>query len=399
MITQQEYAKRRDAVLKELGGAVGLVFAGDHPAPEHGKWKPDLNFLYLTGIASEPGAVLMFDSSNPDARRKTILFLKPSNPEAEQWTGMRELPTGDVKKRLGLPTILRSNYLPGIVTAALQRTKQATCLLPFATYPAAVSADFNVFQQVAQRVLGVKIDEKTALLKSMRAVKSPAELKLIERAAEISVGAYLQTIPHIKAGLNERQIQLALETTYKQHGGDIAYGSIVGGGMNGVVLHYIDNDQPLVDGDLLVIDSAASFGGYSSDITRTFPVSGKFTADQREVYEVVLAAMTAAIKAAKPGVRMFDLDAAARNVIERAGFGDYFIHSIGHPLGLATHDVVPDHPLKANMVLTIEPGIYIPERRMGIRIEDDIVLTAKGNRNLTDRVPKTVKEIERAMQR
>ena len=209
--------------------------------------------------------------------------------------------------------------------------------------------------------------------------------------------AYQQAIPHIRPGLNEGQLQLALETVYKQHGGGVAYGTIVGGGIGGTVLHYVANDQPLRDGDLVVIDSAASFGGYASDITRTFPVSGKFTPDQRELYEVVLAAELAGIKAAKPGARMFEIDAAARQVIERAGLGDYFIHSIGHPLGLTVHDVVPDHPIAAGMVLTIEPGIYIPDRKIGIRIEDDIVITKTGNRNITAAVPKTVKDIEAVM--
>ena len=189
-------------------------------------------------------------------------------------------------------------------------------------------------------------------------------------------------------------MQLALETVYRQQGGDVAYGTIVGGGLGGTVLHYVRNDRPLEDGDLLVIDSAASFGGYASDVTRTYPVDGKFTADQRELYEVVLAAELAGIKACKPGVRLHDIDAAARAVIDKAGLGDAFIHSIGHPLGLHVHDVVPDHPLAPGTVLTIEPGVYLPDRKVGIRIEDDIVLTRTGNRNLTDRIPKTVKDVE-----
>ncbi|HEY0008683.1 MAG TPA: aminopeptidase P family protein, partial [Tepidisphaeraceae bacterium] len=373
--------------------------SGDHPAPEHGKWRADLNFLYLTGLSNEQGAALLFDPSNDDPKRRVVLFLKPSNPEAEQWTGLRQSVSSELKKSLGIQTILRTGSLPGALTSALQRTKQAACLLPFAVYPAPVSADLAAFQQVAQRVPGVRIEDRTALLKLMRAVKSAGELKLIERAADITVAAFQQAIGHIRPGLNESQIQLALETIYRQQGGDIAYGTIVGSGLAGTVLHYIDNNQPLQDGDLLVIDSAASFGGYASDITRTFPVSGKFTADQRELYEVVLAAQLAAIKASKPGAKMYEVDDAARQVIEKASLGDAFIHSIGHPLGLTVHDVQPDHPLKPNMVITIEPGIYLPSRKIGIRIEDDLVITKTGNRNLTDRVPKTVKEIEAAMKR
>ena len=394
-IEKKEFALRRQRLLKEIGGAVALIFAGESAG--HAKFQPDANFLYLTGIDNEPGAVLMLDPSNEIGDRTTVLFLKPMNNEAERWDGYRAPINAALKEQTGIKTILRTTALPAAATAALRRTKQAVCVLPFAIYPAAVSADLNVFQQVGSRVPGVRIEDRSTLLNNMRAIKSPAEIKLIEQAAAITERAYAQAIPHIRPGLNESQIQLALETVYKQMGGDIAYGTIVGSGLNGTVLHYIANDRPLEDGDLLVIDSAASFGGYASDITRTFPVSGKFTADQRELYETVLTAEMAAIKAAKPGVTMFELDQIARRVIERAGLGDAFIHSIGHPLGLAVHDVVPDHPLKPGMVITIEPGIYLQDRKIGIRIEDDLLITKTGNRNLTPGVPKTVKDVEAAM--
>ncbi|MGN6627460.1 MAG: aminopeptidase P N-terminal domain-containing protein [Tepidisphaeraceae bacterium] len=397
MIEPKEFARRRQELSKEIGKSVALIFAGENTG--HGKFTPDPNFNYLTGLTSEPGAVLMLDPSNEIADRRVVLFLKPMNNETERWDGYRPPINAALKEATGIKTILRTGALPANATAALRRTKQAACVLPFAVYPAPASADLNVFQQVAARVPGVRIDDKTTLLNNQRAIKSPAEIKLIEQAARITEAAYAQMIPHIRPGLNEGQLQLALETVYKQMGGDIAYGTIVGSGLNGTVLHYIANDQPLQAGDLMVIDSAASFGGYASDITRTFPVSGTFTPDQRELYEVVLAAELAAIKAAKPGVSLFELDQVARHVITKAGFGDAFIHSVGHPLGLTVHDVVPDHPLKPGMVITIEPGIYLPDRKIGIRIEDDLLITRSGNRNLTPNVPKTVKEIESAMKR
>ncbi len=397
MIETTEYKKRRESLLKQLNGAVAVVFAGEHPSPAVGKWRGDANFVYLTGIANECGAAALFDPSNENPDRRISLLLKPMNNETERWDGYRTPIGAALKKQTGFDAIFRTSMLPSLLTAAIRRTKHAACLHPFAVYPADVSADLTGFQQVAQRVPGVRIEDRTSLLLAMRAIKSAGELKLIERAADITVAAYAQVLKHIRPGVNESQIQLALETVYKQQGGDIAYGTIVGSGLNGTVLHYIDNDRPLEPGDLLVIDSAASFGGYASDITRTFPVSGKFTPDQRELYEVVLKAQLAAIKASKPGARFFEIDAAARNVIEKAGLGDAFIHSIGHPLGLTVHDVVPDHPLKPGMVITIEPGVYLPDRKIGIRIEDDLVITKSGNRNITDRVPKTVKEIEAAM--
>jgi Xaa-Pro aminopeptidase len=395
-IPQAEYLKRRQALLKSLNGAIALVSSGDGGP---GAYKADPNFVYLTGMENEPGAFVLFDGTNPQPQRTMALFLKPLNAEAERWDGYRAAIDSKLKQQSGFDSVYRTNMLPGMVTAALRRQKQAACLMPFAVYPAAVSADLAIFQQVAQRIPGVKIDDHTGLLTSMRATKSNAELAMIERAVAITEMAYRQAIPHLRPGLNEGQLQLALETVYKQQGGGIAYGTIVGGGMGGTVLHYIANNLPLADGDLVVIDSAASFGGYAADVTRTYPVNGKFTDEQREVYEVVLAAELAAIKATKPGVRLHDIDAAARNVIDKAGFGDAFIHSIGHPLGLTVHDVVPDHPLKAGTVITVEPGIYLPDRKLGVRIEDDLVLTAKGNRNLTERIPKTVKDVEALLKR
>lgn len=395
-IPASEYAARRSKLLKELNGAVALVYAGEHTHRD-AKFRADANFAYLTGIEREPGAVLLFDPGAIDPKRTVSLFLKARDVDAERWDGYRSPIDSAMRKATGIDTILRLAHLNGMVTAALRRSKHAACVLPFAVFPAEVSSDLKTFQQVAQRIPGVRIEDRTSLLTGMRAIKSTSELKLIEHAADITIAAYEQVIKHIRPGVNESQIQLALETVYKQQGGDIAYGTIVGSGIGGTVLHYIQNDRPLEPGDLLVIDSAASFGGYASDITRTFPVSGKFTPEQRELYELVLKAQLAAIKASKPGAKMYEVDHAARDVIDRAGLGDAFIHSIGHPLGLSVHDVVPDHPLKPGMVITIEPGIYLPDRKLGIRIEDDLVITKSGNRNITDRVPKTVKEIEAAM--
>jgi Xaa-Pro aminopeptidase len=159
----------------------------------------------------------------------------------------------------------------------------------------------------------------------------------------------------------------------------------------------MDNREPLLAGDLIVIDSAARFAGYAADVTRTYPVSGRFTPDQKQIYETVLRAEQAAIKTLRPGVTHTEVDAAARDVIEKAGFGDAFIHNIGHQLGLEVHDITPDGPLVEGMVLTIEPGIYLPDRKLGVRIEDDLLITKTGSKSLTDQIPKTIKDIERAM--
>ncbi|HET6248180.1 MAG TPA: Xaa-Pro peptidase family protein [Tepidisphaeraceae bacterium] len=397
-IPASEYIQRREKVLKALKGSAGVVFAGEGGAPLLGRWRPDASFLYLTGIDSEAGAAVFFNPSAEAADRRCILFLRALNPELERWDGFRDPISSSLKQKTGFQTIMRSGTLAPSLTGAARRTKKLACLHPFSTYPAAVSPDLAVFKNVAERVPGVSIEDMTDLLPSLRAIKSPAELNIMKQAIAITAAGYAAAMKIIRPGVNEGYVAQVLERTYVDHGATgLAYNSIVGSGLNGTVLHYMENTQPLEAGDLLVIDSGCALNNYTSDVTRTYPVGGKFSAEQKEVYNVVLSAQLAAIRASKPGAKMSDVDAAARQVIEKAGFGDYFIHGIGHQLGMEVHDVTPDGPLKPGMVITIEPGIYIPEKKMGIRIEDDILITAKGNQNLSVAIPKTTDEVEAAL--
>jgi Xaa-Pro aminopeptidase len=397
-IALSEYIDRRRRVLKALKKSAGIIFAGEGNAPLLGRWKPDRNFLYLTGIDTEPGAAVLFDPTADDERRRIVLFLKPLNIEVERWDGYRQEIGPDLKEKTGFETVMRAGAIAGALTAAGRRGKKFACLHPFATYPAAVSADLAAFQSVGQRVPGVSIEDQTNLLPSLRAVKSAAELKLMQQAIIATAAGYKSILKLIKPGVSERLIADTLEFEYRRHGAEtLAYNSIVGAGLNGTVLHYMENNQPVGEHDLIVIDSGAEYGGYAADITRTFPANGKFNSDQRDLYEVVLKSQLAAIKAVRSGVKMSDVDAAAREVIDKAGFGHAFIHGIGHQLGLEVHDVTPTGALKPGMVVTIEPGVYLPDQKMGVRIEDDILVTASGNKNLTSAVPKTVKDIEAAM--
>jgi Xaa-Pro aminopeptidase len=397
-IALSEYVDRRRRVLKALKKSAGIIFAGEGGAPLLGRWMPDRNFLYLTGIDNEPGAAVMFDPTAEDPRRQIVLFLKPLNIEVERWDGYRQQIGPELKEKTGFETLMRAGAIAGSLTAAGRRGKKFACLHPFSVYPAAASADLTAFQSVAQRVPGVSIEDQTNLLPSLRAIKSPTELKLMQQAIVATAAGFNSILKHIKPGISERVIADALEFEYRRHGAEtLAYNSIVGAGLNGTVLHYMDNNQPINDGDMIVIDSGAAYRGYAADITRTFPANGKFTPDQREVYEVVLKSQLAAIKAVRTGVKMSDVDAAAREVIDKAGFGHAFIHGIGHQLGLEVHDVTPAGPLKPGMVVTIEPGIYLPDQKIGVRIEDDILVTSSGNKNLTAAVPKTVKDVEAAM--
>jgi Xaa-Pro aminopeptidase len=203
----------------------------------------------------------------------------------------------------------------------------------------------------------------------------------------------------IRPGVTEFDVQETLEHAYRSNGArGPAYRTIAGTGFNATVLHYHHNNQPLSDGELICIDSAAGYHGYSADVTRTYPVSGRFTERQREIYEIVLKAELAGIAAAKTGATFGQIDKAARDIIVKAGYGDYFIHGIGHHIGLETHDITPEGPIPEGAIITVEPGIYLPEEKLGVRIEDDVLVGRKPT-VLTAMIPKTVAEIERLMAR
>ncbi len=400
LIGLAEYQKRRAAVSRSLKGAVGIVFAGDGGNVLHDRFVPDWNFYYLTGIDDEPGAAVLFDPKHPDPRRRCVLFLQPRNPEMERWDGVREPINTALRKKTGFDSIFRTQALSMFVSAAVTREKRMACLHPFSGYTSAVSPDLAVFRKVSERVIGTSIEDQTELLKKMRAVKSTKEVKAIRTAISATAEGFDAVMKSLKPNMGEKDIQRALERGFEDAGsGGVAYNSIVGSGFNGTVLHYIANDGIARDGDLLVIDAGAHVSHYASDITRTFPVNGKFTAEQKKLYELVLKAQEASIKAVKPGAKMWQVDKAARDVIEDAGYGDAFIHGIGHQLGIEVHDVTPQGSLEPGMVVTIEPGVYLPDKKIGIRIEDDILVTKSGRENLSKTIPKTVAEIEKAMRR
>jgi Xaa-Pro aminopeptidase len=400
-IAAEEYAARRAVVLEALDGAAGVVLAGSAVSSPslQGRWIADPMFRYLTGLDYEGGAAILFDPSAEDPARRISLFLSPRDVETERWDGTRESLDSAFKSRTGFTNAKRTPYLPGLLSQAARRTKRLACLHPFASYTADVSPDLEIFHKIAQRIPGVAIEDQTQLLPSMRAVKSSAELALMERAVTATAAGFEACLGAIMPGMREKDVADLLLTAYHAHDCEPAYELIVGAGLNGTVLHYIDNSAVIAQADLIVMDCAASYRGYASDVTRTLPASGVFSAEQREVYEVVLEAELAGIAAARPGATYTDVDAAARAVIEKAGYGDAFIHGTSHPVGIEVHDITPDGPLKPGMVITVEPGIYLPERGFGVRIEDDVLITAAGNRDLTSAVPKTVEAIEGAMRR
>lgn len=395
-----EYQARRAKVLRAIKNSVALVMAGDGSAHVADAWNPDWNFRYLTGIKDEQGAAVFFDPNAEDPKKRCILFLRPLNPELEQWDGVRSRIGEDLKRKTGFETIWRTNRIPLVLTTAARKRKSLSCLHPFSIYDAPLSPDLSLFRKVSERVVGVAIRDETALLPSMRAVKSPAEVKVLKSAIRATAAGFEAAARTLTPGVSEATVQVAVEEAFRTAGAcGTGYGTIAGSGFNGTVLHYRANDSVCQAGDLMVLDAGARVGAYTADITRTFPVSGKFTREQRDLYELVERAMRAAIAAVKPGARIIDVDGAARAIIAKAGFADAFMHGIGHQLGMEVHDSEPDGPLAPGMVVTIEPGVYFPEKGMGIRIEDDILVTRRGSQNLSLAIPRSAKEVESLMAR
>lgn len=399
-IDAREFAQRRDRVLKALDGSVGLVLAGDADPNLHHPFQAHAHFHYLTGMSDEPGAALLLDPRNPNPARRVQLFLRPLNPEREKWDGFRHEIGSELRERAGIATIFRSNMLSMQLLDAARRARALSLLMPLATHTSPVSGDLEIFRRVCERVPGCGIVDRSQLLATMRARKSDAEVACIEHAGRITGLGFHVAMATLRPGMNEFDLQRNVEEAYREGGArDLAFRTIAGGGFNSTVLHYHANDQPLEAGELVCLDSGAKWCGYSADVTRTLPVSGRFDARQREIYELVLRAQEAAIRACRPGRRLHEIDEAGRDVIRKAGFADAFPHGMGHHLGLETHDANPDEPVAEGAVITIEPGIYLPLERIGIRIEDDVLVTKRGPRVLTSHIPKSVSDIERLMRR
>jgi Xaa-Pro aminopeptidase len=270
---------------------------------------------------------------------------------------------------------------------------------PLVGYSTEAPKALDIYSKTAARVPGSQLKDSMAMLAKMRLIKEPREIEKIAKATEISVAGHLEAMRRVRPEMREWDLKQILEDAFRKGGArNLAYGSIVGAGPDGCVLHYPRDDRTIQDGELVLIDAGAEFDHYASDVTRTFPANGKFTPEQRKIYEVVLRAQQAAIDRIRPGATWDELQDIASKVIADAGYYDYYIHSLGHPVGLAVHDVnLPELPFVEGMVLTIEPGIYMPGNKIGIRIEDMLVVTKTGSRNLSEKLPRDPDAIEKLM--
>lgn len=397
------------------------------------KFRQDSDFWYLTGFP-EPDALAILDPSNKKA--PYTLYVRPRDPEMETWFGRREGTEGAVKN-YGADRAFSIEKFPADLAKILNGRDRL-----YYRFAVDRSLDLRIIDYLsAQRMRRLKtaypphtIIDPALIIGEMRLHKTPEEVELMQTAATIAAEAHVLAMKKVSPGMNEFQVEAMMESYMRDKGASgVAYNSIIGGGGNATILHYIENNAPLKDGDLLLIDAGAEYCGYASDITRTFPINGKFTAAQREVYDVVLDTQLQCIEYTKTGntvkgrqeysielltegmKKLGLLKGKTSDLIKKKAYMKYYMHGVGHYLGLDVHDAgryftdqaaKSSRPFAPGMVLTVEPGLYIPPndknapakyRGIGIRIEDDVLVTEDGNRNLTSGVPKDPDEIEAIM--
>jgi len=390
--TPEVYRERRQKLMQRLGGGVAVLYSRGEE--DRDGFLQDSDFHYLTGV-DDPGAVLVL---SPDERvYKEWLFLKPRDQDDERWHGERADIGDALRKDTGFERILRTTALNGRLVALLRNTRTLHQINQADLGKTAPERELYGKLQAAIPEINVK--DRTDLLPYLRSVKEPREIERMERAVAATLSAHRVAARSIRPNVQENWVEGLVGLEFKRAGAvRPAFSSIVGSGRNSTVLHYPKHDQAIAPGSLVVVDIGADYGHYAADVTRTYPADGTFTAEQRAIYDVVLRAQQAAMDMIRPGVYYEDLNHKAEQVIAAAGYRDYFIHGLGHFVGLDVHDAgLYSKPLEAGMVITVEPGIYIPQKSLGVRIEDEVLVTAKGYRLLSGGVPRDAAGIEKLM--
>lgn len=394
-------------------GDMAILFSGKAPkstADAHYSFLPNKNFYYFTGCTQEHFIVAMVKTSKG---LEATLFIEKPDYEIEKWIG-RKLTSEAAEKLSGIHDV---QYLDGFVSwvsKTVYNGKVERLFLDLekmnwdeSDSPAAVFAgDF------AKRYPFVNVKSLHYILCELRVLKSDEEVELVKKAIEIThigIDALMKTI---KPELYEYQLEATFQYHIRMNGAErCSFETIAASGGDGVILHYVENSKQIKDGDLVLLDLGAQYQQYAADISRTFPVNGKFTDRQKQIYNIVLKAQNTVIEAMKPGIPFEELNKVCQRTLtdelkkiglikEDSELSKYYYHGVSHYLGLDVHDIGSRNGLlKEGMILTVEPGLYIAEENIGIRIEDDVLITEKGNEVLSKQIPKTVEEIEAIMYR
>jgi len=403
------YKARRARLAGHLGRDYALILG--QPFTDVLNPRQEGHLYYFTGIR-DPGVALLIAGAKAkplsmparDKKRvkaRTAVFLPGGNPKMAQFYGIEFAPGADSAARLGVD-LARTAPRGGkglAATLVIALPKKAKLHLPRyrgGDHGLIRGVRTSLLDELKAKRKDIEIVSLDPFLGGMRSIKDAWEIDRLTKSVTVSHEAFREALPFIRPGSTEGAVDGALLLGVRRRGGEPAYPFVVGSGLHATVPHWFRNDGPLRDGDLLVIDAGAEIDRYAADITRTFPVSGQFSARQREVYQVVLNAQRAAIAKVAPGVTLTQVDRAARDIISKAGLAKFFIHATCHHVGLDVHDPGPAR-LGPGMTITVEPGVYIPEEKIGVRLEDIVLVTEDGGRVLGPEFPKDVEAVERML--
>jgi len=430
------YAERRAQLAAQADGPIILWgFTGREEVSQANIFAQEENFYYLTGH-NEEGAGLIIspapkhdngshppegspaaagsstvvhdDASSP----REMLFLPAKDPAKEKWNGVRMSPTDpDITARTGFATVKPFAEMRAEVEKLAKTYPAVYTILPYEKELGGYPHEKRVVDWLQVAAPQAKVKDIRQNIYALREIKSPGEIAFLQKAIELSLDAQLEAMKMMRPGLFEYQVAAKMVEVHAMGGSEAeGYAPIVGAGPNSVALHYDKLSRKIEDGDIVVLDVGAQYSGYSADITRTLPANGKFSARQREIYDIVLGAQNAAMATLKPGVDLckkgghsaykvsYDYINSHGKDLHGKSLGQYYIHGLGHDIGLDVHD--PGEycePLKPGMVITMEPGIYIPEENLGVRIEDDVLITSDGYKLLSERLPRDPDQIEKIM--
>lgn len=431
-VPQSEYRQRRVALANKLEGGVAVLFAAEEPVLDFMPYRQDEDFYYLTGW-NEPGAALVIIGPGPETTTRLgdivpahgyseILFLPARNLIAEKYTGVKmDASTANVAQTIGVDAVMPMTALPEVMTKFLGEDRRRGQSIWSQTDSPQAKAAVEFAAAALGTGAGLQARDVRTLTMALRTVKSPAEIELLRKATNASIASQLAGMRAIKPGVRERTVAGIEIAKMMEEGSERpSYAPIVGSGPNSTTLHYSDNSATMKPGEVVVIDAAGEYSMYASDITRTMPVDGHFTARQKEIYDIVLGAQRAAVTAFVAGKSKLGnvnqrgpevkdtLDKVAYDYINTHGkdlhgapLGKYFIHGIGHSVGINVHDPMDySKALDKGMVFTIEPGIYIPEEGIGVRIEDVYYVDADGKLvDLVAELPHEARDVEAAMRK
>jgi Xaa-Pro aminopeptidase len=417
------YAERRAKLAAEVDAPIVLWgLTGREEFSEAYVFAQEENFYYLTGHNEEGAAIVVWPSGklatgeaaaagNGDVGSGT-LFLPAKDAAKEKWNGVRMSPSDPgIEARTGFSEVKPFSELRATVERLAKTYPHFYTILPYESELGGYPHEREIVDWLQLAAPQVKLKDIRQQIYALRQIKSPGELAFLREAIDLSLDAHLEAMKMMRPGLYEYQVGAKMVEVHAMGGSEAeGYAPIVGAGPNSTVLHYDKLARKIENGDIVVLDVGAQYSGYSADITRTIPANGKFTPRQREIYEIVLGAQSAAIAALKPGMDMCrkgdkSVSKISYEYINSHGkdqhgkaLGQYYIHGLGHNIGLDVHDP-GDYckPLQAGMVVTMEPGIYIPEENLGVRIEDDVLITESGYKLLSARLPRDPDEIEEIM--